>query len=381
MIKSKYAAQFTLRSDGRYMGFWHDDNGIRHAIYDKDPERLYNKIVAKEAPQPPTFAQIAEAWHDRHWDEIRGGTKSCYNAPYRRAVDEFGDRIASEIQPYEIETHLKRLAAQKYSAKTVKMQKTVYKLIYENAIIDRNFANFVKANPVLLVPIPKGLPKSTRREAPEDAVVRQIRSRAATAYFGLFALFLMSTGFRRGEALGIQWKDIDFKKKTISCSKSVSHRTGTATVGDTKTDAGVRVVPILPDLAQLLKRPNDAKDDDFIFYGEDPQKPMPLSTYNRRWMHYCKDMEFVTDEPEERTSKQGKKYIVHNYKPTLTAHCLRHGYATLLFEAGVDELTAQKLLGHANIETTRAIYTHLRQKQKQSSIDKLIAHVSADIDG
>jgi len=76
MIKSKYAAQFTLRSDGRYMGYWHDDNGTRHAIYDKDPERLYNKIMAKEAPQPPTFAQIAEAWHDRQWDAIRGGTKS-----------------------------------------------------------------------------------------------------------------------------------------------------------------------------------------------------------------------------------------------------------------------------------------------------------------
>ena len=98
---------------------------------------------------------------------------------------------------------------------------------------------------------------------------------------------------------------------------------------------------------------------------------MPQSTYDRRWLHYCKDMGFVTDEPEQRVSKQGKKYVVHNYKPSLTAHDLRHGYATMLFEADVDVYTAKTLLGHADIETTMAIYTHLRSRKKMESIDKL----------
>ena len=105
--------------------------------------------------------------------------------------------------------------------------------------------------------------------------------------------------------------------------------------------------------------------------GEDPTKPMPQSTYDRRWLHYCKDMGFVIDEPEQRISAQGKRYIVHNYKPTLTAHDLRHGYATMLFEADVDVYTAKTLLGHADIETTMAIYTHLRSRKKMESIDKL----------
>ena len=134
MQKSKYAALFIHRSDGRYMGYWHDTNGVRHAVYDRDPEKLYWKIAEKEAPPQPTFAVIAEAWHDAHWEEIEEGTKSCYAAPYRRAVEEFGDRVASEIQPFEISAHLMRLKSQQYSAKTVRMQKTVYKLIYEHAI-------------------------------------------------------------------------------------------------------------------------------------------------------------------------------------------------------------------------------------------------------
>ena len=104
------------------------------------------------------------------------------------------------------------------------------------------------------------------------------------------------------------------------------------------------------------------------------------STYRRRWLSYCKRTGFITDSPEEYKGKNGHTYIRHHYKPSLTAHVFRHGYATLLFEAGVDEFTAQRLLGHANIETTRSIYTHLRNNKKQESLSKLREYVQEQID-
>lgn len=57
--------------------------------------------------------------------------------------------------------------------------------------------------------------------------------------------------------------------------------------------------------------------------------------------------------------------------PALTAHNLRHGTATLMFENGVDELTTQHILGHSRIEITREIYTDLRSQQKMKSLSKL----------
>ena len=55
----------------------------------------------------------------------------------------------------------------------------------------------------------------------------------------------------------------------------------------------------------------------------------------------------------------------------LTAHQLRHGTATLLYEAGVDVYTAQRILGHAKVSTTMEIYTELREKKEKQSIKKL----------
>ena len=376
MAKKKidYASMFTLRKDGRYQGSYTDATG-RHYVYDRDPERLWHTLNDPKEEKPLLFSEIAEAWQRDAWDKIRDGTKSCYESSLNRAIDRLGDRPAAEIEAHEISTHLQILKTQGLSASTVKKQKVVYKQIFQYALMDKQYSKTIKHNPVLYVSLPDNMPRATQREAPEEEIVRAIKSKATTAYFGTFAFFLICTGFRRGEALAVQWKDIDFKKKTISCGESISFRSGTATVAPPKTANSYRTVPLLDELAVVLEKPMGAADTDYVFYGEDPAKPMPQSTYDRRWRHYCIDMGFVTDEPETRTSTQGKRYVVHNYKPTMTAHDLRHGYATMLYEAGVDVYTAMTLLGHAEIETTMSIYTHLRNRKKAESLDKLKEYV------
>ena len=260
------------------------------------------------------------------------------------------------------------------SAKTIKTQKTVYKLIFDNAIIDDKYGQFIKINPTAAVKIPRGLPKEERLP-PEDDVVEIIRH-SLDKHFGLFAFVLLYTGFRRGEALALTWEDVNFKTKEISCNKAITFVGGMPRIKPPKTESSVRTVPLLPDLEKLLTKPKNVKDTDPIFPKETGGY-LPESQLRRRWMHYCKDTGLVTTTTEERVSKQGKKYIYTEYKPSLTAHQLRHGYATILFEAEVDVYTAQKLLGHSNIETTMAIYTHLRENQKEKSISKLQEHMTA----
>lgn len=371
--KIDYASLYTLRKDGRYVATYRDEKG-KHFVYDRDPKALYEKMRKLQEPvekKPATFKEIAQGWHDAHWDQLRAGTKSSYEAPYNRAVERFGDDVAKDVTVRDIYTHLTVLKAMNRSRSSMRIQRTVYSQIFQWAMIQPEYEKEITHNPAANVKIPDGATTPKRRTAPEDDVVKLIQSRAEDAYFGLFAMFLLCTGFRRGEALAIKWKDIDFKQDTISCSKQITCRSGVSVESPTKTVNGVRVVPLLPPLKRLLKKPKKEQLEHYVFPGEDPAKPMPGATYDRKWMHYCKDMGFVTDSPEKKKSKQNKEYIKHNYKPTLTAHTLRHGYATILFEAGVDEYTAQRLLGHADIQTTMAIYTHLREKKKTESVDKL----------
>ena len=379
--KINYEKLFSKRRDGRYQANWKDEKGVWHTIADKDPERLHRRLSQINDPTPPTFEEIAAYWKETAYPGYEDGTISCYNPAYKRAVEYLGDRPAHEITPEEIKRQLEKLKKQEYSAKTIKTQLTVYRLIFQAAIQNNDFYKFVKLNPAVQVTLPKHMKKPAVREAPEDEIVDEIRRTAFTSYFGIFVLFLMSNGYRRGEAKGVQIKNIHLdegKWGQIHIEKQVTHR-GAMKIKAPKTEAGIRETPILPDIKPWLVQQVKTRDpEEYLFYGTDPKKPMSDHTLDRRWRHYLLEHGWVTDRPEERKSKQGKKYIVHHYKNNLTPHVLRHGYATMLFEADVDEFTAQKLLGHKDITTTHAVYTTLRNRKKQSSEKKLIDFVKAE---
>ena len=76
---------------------------------------------------------------------------------------------------------------------------------------------------------------------------------------------------------------------------------------------------------------------------------MKLSEFKCAWKHY-KEAAGLSD---------------------LTPHMVRHGYASILHEAGIDSKDAQELLGHANISTTMDIYTHITEKQRAETAKKL----------
>lgn len=349
-----YAKLFTKRSDGRYCATVYIA-GKRKYLYDRDPKVLYERVesIKERKSLPPTFNYLAEKWEKEVFDSHSPGTQACYAKPLERAKEELGDIPASDISAPDIYSILQKMAAQGYSARAVKAQRTVIRQIFQTAILDRHLSEVIRFNPASEVPLPKGLPKPAKREAPEDEVVSLIRG-SASKPFGLFALFLISTGFRRGEALAVKWSDIDLEAGTVRCSKSVIYR-GTVIVSDPKTVAGNRIVPLLPDL-RLYLRPGNK--DEYIFHGEDAFKPMAESTFRRRWNNYCRDIGVE-----------------------LTPHVLRHAYATLLFEAGVDLHTAQKLLGHADISVTQAIYTHLRERQERKSIVNLTGYIQQAMTG
>ncbi|MEE0875337.1 MAG: tyrosine-type recombinase/integrase [Ruminococcus sp.] len=77
-------------------------------------------------------------------------------------------------------------------------------------------------------------------------------------------------------------------------------------------------------------------------------------------------------EPKGFSSPSG----IPNLLEKFTAHQLRHTYCTMLYFAGVDILTASKLMGHSNVRITLEIYTHLDERYKQLNIDKYNQYIA-----
>lgn len=182
---------------------------------------------------------------------------------------------------------------------------------------------------------------------------------------GLLLLILYYTGLRIGEALGLQWDDIDFTQHVLHVRRDIDQ----FGVGDVKTANSLRTVPI-PDrlysaLAEAL--PSDAGSS-FIFQGRNgsfwTKSAMRSAWSSMMGAVYEKDHSVEHKELRITRNTHGKGSI-------LTPHYFRHNYASILYNAGVDVLTAQKWLGHSDPATTLRIYTHISQQKEQIDVEKV----------
>lgn len=375
MKKVDYAAMFSR--DGK-TGLYYSTrtiNGVKKKFRSKDPEALYKKIQEAEnaAPYVPSFKEIAEEWKEYKWPQIEYKTQGCYASPLKRAIEEFDGMRIDEVTPAHVARLLERMKDKGYSSKSIKTQKTVLKMVFGYAIV--HDPPYILINPASAVEVQRGLPKK-KREAPEDDVMQIIIDNVDTAYFGLFPYLLLETGCRPCEARALTWGDIDFENDIIDVSKEYVFHNGLPHYKTTKTEAGIRKVHMTPGLKLHLVRPEDADDSQLLFPSEDGKTPLQENAYNRRWRHYCKDVGLVQDIPEERTNKNGRRYIYHHIVPTLTPYQLRHGHSTLIYESGIDEKSHQVEMGHSDIRITLQEYTDLRKKHRKEQMEKIDAYMS-----
>lgn len=361
--KINYAAMFTLRSDGRYMATYTDETG-RHSLYSKDPEKLYHRLQEAQLPKEervPTFREIAEDWENHHREEIGIRTWKNYTPHYEDILSRHGKKKISDVTAVDVINHLTAAKAKGYSATVVNTIRSLYRMIFDHAIAN----DLALYNPVTSVKLPKGL-KRGKRTAPTDEQIRIIFN-SVHKPFGLFPFLLLCTGLRKSEALALTWDDIDLEKKEISVTKSLEYRSGGApSFKSPKTEAGVRTVPIVDILGSYLEKAKFLSKSSYLFPSQDSNRAgkggnlMADRAYEGAWNRYCAAAGLLDE----------------GGKPAITAHNLRHGTATLMFELGVDELTAQRILGHSRIEITREIYTQLREAQNKKSLEKFNAGLS-----
>lgn len=341
MKKIDYSKLFTLRADGVYCASY-TENGKRKWMYSRDPKNLYEKVQHRNAPKAVTVRKLAEEWEVNH--QVGYKTAEAYRAPIRRLTEYIGDEAAEQVTAQEIQALLYGMGAQSFSRRTVQMQKDVCNMVFRYGVLTGR----IKYNPCSSVTLPRNLKKG-KRELPPDEAIEAVK-RGVNLQFGLFAAICLYAGLRRGEALALRYEDIDRKRKVITVNKSVEFIGNNPHIKPPKTEAGYREVILLDVLAALIP-----KGRGYIFCRDDGE-PLTKTQYRKRWGAYCLQIGY-----------------------SITAHQLRHGFATILYEAGIPDKDAQELLGHSNITLTRNVYTHIRQTRKQETAAKLNAFVAVNV--
>lgn len=328
----------TRRKDGLWQQTMTVTIGVKKKtvyFYGRTKKQVLEKIAAFRAEQQagPLFVTAAEEWWETAEGVLAPNSQKNYLPALRRAEAHWeGVRIRA-LKPTDISSFVRSFVSETHAAdKTARTQLMVVNLICRYAVE----AGYIDYNPARDVSVPKGLAKDKRVMA-SDEDVRRVKSSTGCS-FGLFALWALYTGCRRNELLALTWEDVDLEARTIRVDKSLCWDGGRAVIKRPKTEAGVRVLPLLDALRAHIE-PGGVG----LIFPDESGGYMTEGRYQARYERY-------QQESGVRS----------------TAHQLRHSYASMLYEAGVEPKDMQELLGHAQLSTTMDIYTDLRDRHKSS---------------
>jgi integrase len=230
--------------------------------------------------------------------------------------------------------------------------------VLRNALSNAEREELVNRNVAKLVQIPtprykvgKGLPVSD---------VKKLLSASKGSRFYPVYVLAATLGLRRGELLGLRWRDIDFAKNTLEVAQTVQRVSGRLIIDETKTDASDAVVP-LPKIARA------------VLLEQQDQQAKIRDAAGELWTDH--DLVFTTSvgapiEPRYlNTHWEGIR--AQAGLPGIRLHDLRHTVVSLLLELGTPPHVVQAIARHADLDVTMKIYAHTNLDTMREALDKI----------
>lgn len=372
-----------IRPDGLYQCRRVMPDGKKKSFYGHsktEAEGKYKEALKKWEEEHPqkgksntvTYRQAVAAYRDYitgPTKPVRRGTITSYQKHLGPTSEYFGDALMEDIDAQKVKEYLDILAAEGKAKKTAINARSVISCVFEY------WCSYMHGtgNPVRNAHIPKKMPVTERQEPTKEQ--RQLIE-AHPEGCGFWAALFEYTGMRMGEANGLRWKDIDFAAGKITPEQAMPWDKNHPYKEELKTLKAYRSIPILNKFRPMLEEAAKGHDsDDYVLSGE--KEPLSQSQYEWRWAIYCRGLGLAVKQEKHSKIKgqPGKIRTYYKWKALVTAHQFRHLYASNLFYAQVPDKVAQKLLGHADISTTRRIYQHLREDEDIKYTDMLNAYI------
>lgn len=314
-----------------------------------------------QKPTYETFEEVYELWFEsRYLNKVKESTAVKTKELFKNHIlKDFGKLRITAITFAHCQE-----AVNKWSKKTTKTKSMVgyCKRIFDYAIYAMDI---IKKNPMNGVDVPK-LKKTSKedyafysREELEH-FLECAKKEGNSKWFVMLRLLSFS-GMRKGEALGLQWKDINFENQTVSINKTLARgEDNKLIIQTTKTTSGERTISLDDKTLEILKQWRTTQRLDYLKLGMNTNRPTQ-NIFTNLENNYIQHAHLTT--VMDRIVKK------HNLK-RITVHQLRHSHCSLLFEAGANIKEVQERLGHSSYEVTLNIYTHVTKERKEETAAK-----------
>ena len=381
MAKRKYGeGSVFLRKDGRWegsvvVGYKENGNPKTKSVTAKTQSECKEKLqelkeqcgrtTDRLKPDMP-FGDWMDFWYQNFSKpKIRQTTMECYeNRIYNHIIPEIGKIPLCKLTQNDLQQFYARLKkggrrrfveyyGEGLSDRMVRSCHTTCRTAFEKAVTE----GLITTNPAIGCRLP---PKKAKemQVLTQDEIRRFLIQAHEEGYYEFFLLEL-TTGMRRGEILGLQWKDVNFATGELHIKRQVVKKGAQTQITKPKTKSSIRTILLPPGMVEILAELKKNATCDWVF-------PSPVKE----------------GEPRNPDSLYGRfqKILQRAQCKKVRFHDLRHTFATMALENGIDIKTLSAMIGHISAETTLNIYSHITdtmQRQAAVKIDREIGGTDA----
>lgn len=352
---------------------------LRKAFYGKTLKEAREKrdayLAAKEsgaslADRNQTLAQWVAVWQSTYIGNVGYSTRTSYENACEKLCASLGPLPIRNIR--EVDVRRFALSMSHYSKSAVSNIRITTRQIFRRALANR----IIEYDPSVDVVWDHSGAGTHRYLSPDEISTVCTHWHEHTA--GVWAMVMLWAGLRRGEALALRWSDVDLDAGILHVRHGLHFENNTPCIGAPKTPASVRDVPIFPPLRAVLESIKTRHE--FVCCTR-AGTIVTQSSWSSGWRAYNNTMTNILNGDTKQPLTPGRRSDLDKFRHpdsprlefSIRAHDLRHTFASMLYDAGVDVKTAQKLLGHTNPEITMRIYTHLSNMRQAASVEKMAA--------
>lgn len=309
-------------------------------------QRENDRLQTLEASKIQTLRQYGErVFMPAKSVTISENSRSSFQGNLDRWIyPALGEMKMPDITAANISALLLDMQAQGKSHATCIKAYTVLNSLFKMAYL----ADIIPKNPMDKVERPKQRKGEACATDPEAYTAEEVRyillclEKEPLKWQAMIRL-LVDTGIRRGECCGLQWKDIDFKKNTVTVAGNLCYTPQKGIYLDTPKNGKTRTLDVDPEIIALLQRLRIKQAgcvlSAFVFTQDnspDPMHPQSPTRYLKRF---------------------AARYGINDLHP----HKLRHSFASIAITNGADIASVSEKLGHSDKAVTLRMYTHADQ--------------------